>query len=430
MVERGKLLEQCRQMFDAFDKDDSGSIDALELKDAMKELGYVMTDGEIVDLLLVLGAGQDGTIDFPIFLKLCLNRAQVMDQRWQRKAETMDAFHAVGGESDGSGRADHSKIKQAMESFEMQIDVIPLVESLDKDHDGSIDFAEFAEFLRIENEDVDTNLHRPGNRWLRHSMDDVMEIHKTANLNLVTKERDFPRTIAQRQVEAGEDNKSGEEKDPFGRLKWLDQLDRQFHAKIRSNRQKESDKRRKALKVQKQPSKKEEDSRAITSLSSKSKGLDNESSNSSLGAPSPTASPGGPRSRVKGKKEAELTLAQQHTKEQKEQVKETVMAALFPPPRMVSFRNALDSPKVAGTRDPFSGMLSKQPHYMSGTGNGSPGPGVVRHSDLGQHSPGSKRQFPLARQGSGSGGRGSSRHIGNSPGSSRHLAATATAAGH
>lgn len=40
--------------------------------------GFVMTDGEIVHLLLTLGAREDEHLDFAMFLQLCLNQAQVL----------------------------------------------------------------------------------------------------------------------------------------------------------------------------------------------------------------------------------------------------------------------------------------------------------------------------------------------------------------
>ena len=70
--------------------------------------------------------------------------------------EVLDAFIAVGGESNGSGCVDAIKlIKTIKEDFEMTIDIEKLIKKIDTDGSGEIEFEEFKALLYSEVEDVE-----------------------------------------------------------------------------------------------------------------------------------------------------------------------------------------------------------------------------------------------------------------------------------
>ena len=65
--------------------------------------------------------------------------------------EVLDAYIAMGGESDGGGCIDAVKlIKTIKEDFEMTIDIVKLIEEIDLDGSGEIEFDEFKALLNAE----------------------------------------------------------------------------------------------------------------------------------------------------------------------------------------------------------------------------------------------------------------------------------------
>ena len=66
-------------------------------------------------------------------------------------SELLDAFVAMGGEADGDGCVDAKKLIQTIkEEFEMTIDIEKLIEEIDEDGSGEIEFDEFKALLQGE----------------------------------------------------------------------------------------------------------------------------------------------------------------------------------------------------------------------------------------------------------------------------------------
>ena len=64
------------------------------------------------------------------------------------EGELLDAFVAMGGEPDGEGCVDAKKlIATIKEEFEMTIDIERLIEEVDEDGSGEIEFDEFKQLL-------------------------------------------------------------------------------------------------------------------------------------------------------------------------------------------------------------------------------------------------------------------------------------------
>ena len=67
------------------------------------------------------------------------------------ESELLDAYVAMGGEADGGGCVDATKLIQTIkEEFQMTIDIEKLIEEIDEDGSGEIEFDEFKALLQSD----------------------------------------------------------------------------------------------------------------------------------------------------------------------------------------------------------------------------------------------------------------------------------------
>ena len=63
-------VEEIKSAFELFDKDNSGSIDGIELRDAMKALGIYLRMDQITSLIQRIDKDGSGVIEFDEFMAL------------------------------------------------------------------------------------------------------------------------------------------------------------------------------------------------------------------------------------------------------------------------------------------------------------------------------------------------------------------------
>ena len=63
-------VEEIKSAFELFDKDNSGSIDANELRDAMKALGIYLKMDQITQLIQRIDKDGSGVVEFDEFMAL------------------------------------------------------------------------------------------------------------------------------------------------------------------------------------------------------------------------------------------------------------------------------------------------------------------------------------------------------------------------
>jgi calmodulin len=135
-------IDKCREAFERFDKDGSGSIDAWELKETLKAMGQNPTEEEVFQMLAQVDDDGSGTIDFPEFLKVIEQQKEAMEAQGD-ETDVHAAWVAMGGEPDKSGEVDVEKLRRTIKAFELTIDIDKLIVETDTDGSGFIDYEEF-----------------------------------------------------------------------------------------------------------------------------------------------------------------------------------------------------------------------------------------------------------------------------------------------
>ena len=91
-------MEACREAFNAFDTNESGEIDAWELRDILKGLGRNPTDEELFELISIVDTNMSGTIDFAEFLQVIdYQKSNAAKGKTSMQVATVRAPGARGG---------------------------------------------------------------------------------------------------------------------------------------------------------------------------------------------------------------------------------------------------------------------------------------------------------------------------------------------
>lgn len=113
-------IREIKEAFDLFDTDGSGSIDAKELKAAMKSLQNVddklLSDDAIIHMMQDIDADKSGNIEFPEFLKMMVGLSDV-DPEGEKEEESRHHVESVFKLFDikGEGHIDYPTLKKVTE---------------------------------------------------------------------------------------------------------------------------------------------------------------------------------------------------------------------------------------------------------------------------------------------------------------------------
>uniref|UniRef100_A0A1I8GC76 Calmodulin n=1 Tax=Macrostomum lignano TaxID=282301 RepID=A0A1I8GC76_9PLAT len=142
-------LAEIRESFALFDKNGDGSISAEELGEVMKTLGQFPNADELQDMMRQVDEDGDGTIDFNEFVHMMSERMLQDEENTTRKERQMKRAFAVF-DKDGNGLIDSQELKRVMESLGEKLtdqEIDEMMREADKNGDGFVDYAEFAELL-------------------------------------------------------------------------------------------------------------------------------------------------------------------------------------------------------------------------------------------------------------------------------------------
>ena len=106
-----------------------------------------MDDIEMYSIISDIDPQNSGAIQYAPFKQRIVSRE--IDKRVQSDVtELLDAYVAMGGEADGGGCVDATKLIHTIkEEFGMTIDIEKLIEEIDEDGSGEIEFDEFKALL-------------------------------------------------------------------------------------------------------------------------------------------------------------------------------------------------------------------------------------------------------------------------------------------
>ena len=109
-----------------------------------------MSEQEMFKIIAEIDAENSGDIQFALFkAKIC--EREVARLMGSDETELLDAYVAMGGEADGGGCVDAKKLIYTIkQEFGMTIDIEKLIDEIDEDGSGEIEFDEFKALLESE----------------------------------------------------------------------------------------------------------------------------------------------------------------------------------------------------------------------------------------------------------------------------------------
>jgi len=139
-------IENTQKAFAALDLDNVGSIDKDDLKTAFEIMGINCNKEDIIKMVNEVEGKNENVIDYNDFLKVIAYYRTI--QSYNDENDFVDAFVAMGGNPDKSGKVDAQKLIQVIkEEFNMTIDIVKLIEEIDEDGSGEIEYDEFRTLL-------------------------------------------------------------------------------------------------------------------------------------------------------------------------------------------------------------------------------------------------------------------------------------------
>ena len=150
----GAPKELSRVMFDKYDKDGSGTIDAAEFKFLVYDLGYYLGDTELKTGLEQIDSNGNGSIEYDEFKRWWtssdrMEKLKLSDEQLASRQKAVEIFQAYDKERKGvietkNFQAFHYRLK---ESGLTTLGPADALRDLDSNGDGTIQFNEYMEWI-------------------------------------------------------------------------------------------------------------------------------------------------------------------------------------------------------------------------------------------------------------------------------------------
>ncbi|XXG82296.1 hypothetical protein AAC387_Pa10g0277 [Persea americana] len=144
-----------REMFKSMDTDNSGTITFEELKAGLPKLGTRLSESEVRQLMEAADVDGNGTIDYIEFITATMHM-----NRMEKEEHLYTAFEYF--DKDKSGYITMEELEQALKKYNMgdEKTIKEIIAEVDTDHDGRINYDEFAAMMRKGNPDMVPNRRR------------------------------------------------------------------------------------------------------------------------------------------------------------------------------------------------------------------------------------------------------------------------------
>ncbi|CAA7394715.1 unnamed protein product [Spirodela intermedia] len=134
-----------KEMFKMIDTDNSGQITYEELKTGLERVGAKLKESEIYALMQAADIDNNGMIDYGEFIAATLHLNKV-----EREDHLYAAFQYF--DKDGSGYITQDEIQKACEEFGIEdVKLEDMIQDVDQDNDGRIDYNEFVAMMQKGN---------------------------------------------------------------------------------------------------------------------------------------------------------------------------------------------------------------------------------------------------------------------------------------
>ncbi|KAF0910318.1 hypothetical protein E2562_001498 [Oryza meyeriana var. granulata] len=137
-------IEQLKEVFALFDKNNDGIVTSQELGEVLSSLGQNHTEAELQNMIREVDADGNGVIDFHEFLNLMAHILKDPDSDKQLR-ETFQLF-----DKDGDGYISAAELREVMITLEKEItgqEIDEMMKEADLDGDGRISYEEFERLM-------------------------------------------------------------------------------------------------------------------------------------------------------------------------------------------------------------------------------------------------------------------------------------------
>ncbi|XP_061172568.1 uncharacterized protein LOC133181934 isoform X2 [Saccostrea echinata] len=139
------LANEAKSVFDEFDRDKNGKIDALELGSALRMLGLNPTMKEVTDMISEVDNDGNGTIEFEEFHTFIKRSYKKPDDI---KHDLKKAFRVL--DINGDGFISKEELREVLTKMGETLtdqEVDEMMEKADKNKDGKIDYDEYVDVM-------------------------------------------------------------------------------------------------------------------------------------------------------------------------------------------------------------------------------------------------------------------------------------------
>ena len=148
LIEEGEM-ERLREFFESVDRKKLGYVKVEEAMHLFKRIknDYNFSEEEMFELLDKSSVEKTRMMTFENIIQVVEHIRKIQNK--ENDLDTIDAYVAVGGDEDKGGCVDAGTlIKIIKEDFEMTIDIEKLIQDIDEDGSGEIEWGEFRSLMK------------------------------------------------------------------------------------------------------------------------------------------------------------------------------------------------------------------------------------------------------------------------------------------